>query len=609
MTLKSINKKFALASLALLAVATLAGAGTGFVNAKTTTVTDQISNGEVAIYAQSAAGNTTPTTNNDGNNPDTGVANNQTGGQVGNIGSTKNDGSQQSTLEGTSPSVMSNVTFSATKYTGAGVPTGVTDPLFSGSAVTATSDTTGLADFTGLTNGYYLFHQVTTVNGITTVGDFIVQVNTSDSQAGVVNVYPKLDMSSSAGLSDVATTNADDNYNGKTPNNLLPNGSQTQGTTALQTLTNTDNNDGNENVANGTWVANSDDQNTTTAAAGNTVNWNVNTVFDSSQTNNGDGTNDFTGTYVVTDQLPNNLVDSSTASTSTVIVNVTKGDGTSAGVLDPTTDYTVTNDGNGKIAVTLTAAGQKHAATLLGNADGALNIVIPSTVKTNVVASAKDSATTSITNAYGADLSTTAAVQSTLNVGGVDMTKIDGTSKATLAGATFTVVRADSKADAQAFVIANAAYFNNSATGNTGALETATNAGFVMGDNQGNASVTGTTPVTFTTATDGIATFKGLNLVDTDTDASNTTNYYLVEVAAPTGYQLPAPSTAANLTGAVPASTAPTATDTEISNTKPFALPFTGGEGLAGIIAIATVSGVIAFAIKRRKDNEEEVVK
>lgn len=475
--------------------------------------------------------------------------------------------------------------------------------------MTATSDTTGLADFTGLTNGYYLFHQVTTVNGITTVGDFIVQVNTSDSQAGVVNVYPKLDMSSSAGLSDVATTNADDNYNGKTPNNLLPNGSQTQGTTALQTLTNTDNNDGNENVANGTWVANSDDQNTTTAAAGNTVNWNVNTVFDSSQTNNGDGTNDVTGTYVVTDQLPNNLVDSSTASTSTVIVNVTKGDGTSAGVLDPTTDYTVTNDGNGKIAVTLTAAGQKHAATLLGNADGALNIVIPSTVKTNVVASAKDSATTSITNAYGADLSTTAAVQSTLNVGGVDMTKIDGTSKATLAGATFTVVRADSKADAQAFVIANAAYFNNSATGNTGALETATNAGFVMGDNQGNASVTGTTPVTFTTATDGIATFKGLNLVDTDTDASNTTNYYLVEVAAPTGYQLPAPSTAANLTGAVPASTAPTATDTEISNTKPFALPFTGGEGLAGIIAIATVSGVIAFAIKRRKDNEEEVVK
>ena len=242
MTFKSINKKFALASLGLLAAATLAGAGTGLVNAKTTNVKDQISNGEVAIYAQSAAGNTSGTTNNDNTNPDTGIANNQTGGQAGNSGTTKNDGSQQSTLEGTSPSVMSNVTFSATKYTGTGVPTGVTDPLFSGSAVTATSDTSGLADFTGLTNGYYLFHQVTTVNGITTVGDFIVQVNTSDSQAGIVNVYPKLDMSSSAGLSDVATTNADDNYNGKTPNNLLPNGSQTQGTTALQTLTNADNN-------------------------------------------------------------------------------------------------------------------------------------------------------------------------------------------------------------------------------------------------------------------------------------------------------------------------------------------------------------------------------
>lgn len=63
-----------------------------------------------------------------------------------------------------------------------------------------------------------------------------------------------------------------------------------------QTLTNTDNNAGNENLANGTWTNGSDNQNTTTAAAGNTVNWNVNTVFDSSQTNNGNGTTGVTGT-------------------------------------------------------------------------------------------------------------------------------------------------------------------------------------------------------------------------------------------------------------------------------------------------------------------------
>lgn len=125
MKLNSLNKKFALASVSLLTISTLAGfGGLVNVNAKTTVVTDQVSNGEVAIYAQSAAGNAVATTNNDGTNPDTGVANNQTGGQAGNTGTTKNDGSQQSSLEGSTPSVMANVTFSATKYTGTGVPTG-----------------------------------------------------------------------------------------------------------------------------------------------------------------------------------------------------------------------------------------------------------------------------------------------------------------------------------------------------------------------------------------------------------------------------------------------------------------------------------------------------
>ena len=588
MKLNSLNKNFALASVSLLALSTLAGfSGLATVNAKTTNVADQVSNGEVAIYAQSAAGNQNPTQNNglvdsDGNPVnDSGIANNQTGGQAGNTGSTKNDGSQQTTLEGSTPSTMANVTFSATKYVGTGVPTGVTDPSFTDTTSVApvTTDASDLADFTGLTDGYYLFHQVTTVNGITTVGDFIVQVSHEDSQAGIVNVYPKLDMSSSAGLGTSATTNADDNFNGQTPNQIAnPNATGNSD----QTLTNTDNNAGNENLANGTWTNGSDNQNTTTAAAGNTVNWNVNTVFDSSQTNNGNGTTGVTGTYIVTDQLPNNLVNSSTVTVSTVIVNVTNGSGTKVGTLTPTTDYTITNDGNGKIVVTLTTAGQQHAASLLGNADGALNIIIPSTVK-SAIGSATDSATTTITNAYGADLSTTTAVKSTLNVGGLEMTKTDAST--------------------------NAAYFNNSASGGTVTNLTSSKAAFVTGDTSGNANTSATAPVTFTTGKDGIATFNGLNLVDNNTDGSNTTNYYLVEVAAPTGYQLPSVTTAANLTGAVTASTAPAATDTTITNNKPFALPFTGGQGLAGIIAIATVSGVIAFAIKRRKDNEEEVVK
>ena len=89
--------------------------------------------------------NQNPTQNNglvdsDGNPVnDSGIANNQTGGQAGNTGSTKNDGSQQTTLEGSTPSTMANVTFSATKYVGTGVPTGVTDPSF--------TDTTSVAPF------------------------------------------------------------------------------------------------------------------------------------------------------------------------------------------------------------------------------------------------------------------------------------------------------------------------------------------------------------------------------------------------------------------------------------------------------------------------------
>ncbi len=85
-----------MASVSLLALSTLAGfSGLATVNAKTTNVADQVSNGEVAIYAQSAAGNQNPTQNNglvdsDGNPVnDSGIANNQTGGQAGNTGSTK----------------------------------------------------------------------------------------------------------------------------------------------------------------------------------------------------------------------------------------------------------------------------------------------------------------------------------------------------------------------------------------------------------------------------------------------------------------------------------------------------------------------------------------
>ena len=620
MTFTQLSKKFALASTTILALSALSGLSNVRVTAADTQ--DQVSNGEVKIYAQSAAGNTSTTTNNDGSDTDTGVTNNQSTGQAGNQGTTQNNGTTQSVTGMT----MSNVTFSATKYAGSGVPTGTTDAAFTGATVTATSNASGLADFTGLTDGYYLFHQVTTVNGITTVKDFIVQVNTTDSQAGTVNVYPKLDMSSSAGLADTATTNASDNFNGKTPNDFLSAGTLTgTGAKTDQTLSGTGSTIGGTQGDNDyTWSANSDDQNTTTAAGNNIVNWNVNSVFDSSQTSDGSttGTVSVTGTYVVTDKLPTNLVDISNVNNNSVIVNVTDATGKAVGTLTAGTDYSVTTAADGTVTVTLTAKGQTDTAALLNGKDGALNIVIPTTVLPNAVGSAKDSATTSITNAYGADLSTTTPVSSTLNVGGLDFQKVDATSNAPLAGAMFVLVQAKDYASAQALVEANASYFNNSAqTGNPSTMSNA-DAAFVTGapdatnaPAEANGDTNKSTIAMTTTNADGIAAFSGLNLVDDNTDTTNQQNYFAVEVMAPKGYTLPsatnganvfsagglkATTTAFNLTSSVDSNT--------ITNTKPFDLPFTGGAGIGAILVIATVAGVSALVIRRKKNNDEEVI-
>ncbi len=92
---------------------------------------------------------------------------------------------------------------------------------------------------------------------------------------------------------------------------------------------------------------------------------------------------------------------------------------------------------------------------------------------------------------------------------------------------------------AQDFVEANAAYFNNSASGGTVTNLTSSKAALSLGILQEMQIQVATAPVTFTTGKDGMQPFNGLNLVDNNTDGSNTTNYYLVEVAAPTGYQLP----------------------------------------------------------------------
>lgn len=631
MTLKSLNKKFAVLSLSLLAAATLASAGVGVNSAFAKDTSNQVSSGEVIINAQSAAGNASVSSNNDGSNNDEGVSNNQTGGQAGNNGSFKNDGTTQTDVGAT----MANVKFAAAKFTGTGAPKqDSTDTWASSSDTTnyrtVTTNASGVADFGSgdtnnpkLTDGYWKFSQITTVNGITTVNDFIVYVNTTDSAAGTVNVYPKLDMSKSAGLGDVATTNADDNFSGKTPNDIAASHVDSDGVTE-QNLVNSDTKapTGNEAVVDGTWGVDTskDNANTTTAGARDTVNWNVNSVFDSSQTNNTDGSVTGTyGTYIIKDTLPNNLVDSSKASDSTVKVNVNDGTGKQVGPLSPTTDYTVSNDGNGNITVTLTAAGQAKVASMLGNADGAINVVIPSTVRDGVYGSATDKPSTTITNAYGADLSTAAdgKTQSTLNVGALDFTKVDNADNTKkLDGATFVLVKAKDKAAAVAYVEANSSYFNNNANSVTGvaAPVASTDAEFVT-DASGNFVTT--------TTKGGVGTFTGLNLVDDNTNTQNgpvdttsttdTGNYFAVEVQAPTGYQLPNASDGSNVFGAENATTTTfnsegTTDSNQITNAKPFALPFTGGEGVIGVLIIALGITGAAIVIKRNKRSDEEVV-
>ena len=83
---KSLNKKFTLASMTLLTLSVFGTSGLSVVSAMSDNVTtNSVSSGEVAIYAQSAAGNTSTTQNNansttgaqtDTSGNDAGIANN-----------------------------------------------------------------------------------------------------------------------------------------------------------------------------------------------------------------------------------------------------------------------------------------------------------------------------------------------------------------------------------------------------------------------------------------------------------------------------------------------------------------------------------------------------
>lgn len=569
MKINTRKRKFTLASVVLLAAVSNMIVSQSAVEAVTTTIKNQVSNGEVVIYAQQAG-------------PSSAAA---TGNAIGNNDGTQQDAGESSTSTATNNLTMSNVQFSATKIT----PTGAASAMVNStgdvvsSAFTADvstrkiqkTDTNGMTDFTGLTDGYWLFHQMTLVGGVQTVKDFIVTVNTSDTtNKGPLNVYPKQDMTKYKNLFDIAATNADDNYNGKTPNELVSPNADT--TTLIDT---------NE----------SDAANTTTAAAGNKVGWNVNTSFDKSQWTN---TSDTVTSPDIADNVKAKFTIEDTIPAGFTIGIPTLKAGTTA--LTPEVDYTMTIT-NQVVSVSLTNDRMKKVAGLLDAATGRINmnLYIPTTVSGSVTAgSYKDNAKTTIINAYGVDLSSTPK-NSTVNIGGVQLTKTDGTSAITSSPATFVLVRAKDAAAAEALVKKHASSFNGSSS-DLSSLPTA----YSSTDKASFVTQADGTIAVKTTGVSGVATFSGLNLVDTNTDTENTSNYFAVEVIAPDGFQLPTATTAANVTK-VNASTTPAAHNNDIVNNKPFPLPFTGGAGIVAVVLVAGAAGFAAMVIRKKKQEVE----
>lgn len=569
MKINTRKRKFTLASVVLLAAVSNMIVSQSAVEAVTTTIKNQVSNGEVVIYAQQAG-------------PSSAAA---TGNAIGNNDGTQQAAGESSTSTATNNLTMSNVQFSATKIT----PTGAASAMVNSkgdvvsSAFTADAstrkiqktDTNGMTDFTGLTDGYWLFHQMTLVGGVQTVKDFIVTVNTSDTtNKGPLNVYPKQDMTKYKNLFDIAATNADDNYNGKTPNELVSPNADT--TTLIDT---------NE----------SDAGNTTTAAAGNMVGWNVNASFDKSQWAN---TSDTVTAPDIADNVKAKFTLEDTIPAGFTIGTPTFKAGTTA--LTPVVDYTMTTT-NQVVSVSLTSDGMKKVAGLLDAATGRINmnLYIPTTVSGSITAGAyKNNAKTTIINAYGVDLSSTPK-NSTVNIGGVQLTKTDGTSAITSSLATFVLVRAKDATAAETLVKKHAASFNGSSS-DLSSLPTA----YSSTDNASFVTQADGTIAVKTTGASGVATFSGLNLVDTNTDTENTSNYFAVEVIAPDGFQLPTATTAANVTK-VNASTTPAAHNNDIVNNKPFPLPFTGGAGIVTVVLIAGAAGFAAMVIRKKKQDAE----
>lgn len=541
-TCKSFNQKVTIATVTLLTLATVGGSNSVF--ADSTNTPDTSSGREITVHAYNGTKNNANTLGN-------------------------NDGSL---LPGIKAQSLSNVGFSAVKIVPASGYTVTTmDPSNSstynlaGSAVIGTTGDDGTATLnigTGRANdGYYLVTQTTSSDGITAAAPFIVQVPlnyTGTSPDGSwtydVNVYPKLDASQ--------YTNPDK-------------------TIGLNDGTNTDKQ--------------------SSIFAGQNVTWNLATNFPTSmRIKNSNGLSTY-GKAEFKDQLDSNLTYQS-ITFSTALQNTSTN---SFSQITPLTliaveDYTLSTT-KGLVDIILTNTGIDKVLTALPAATpGNTSMFIPNIttmVSANyTVGQIGNSFIPNLTNAYGVNLNpnsnpsnpgtpTTPGGQTPdLYLGALSLKKVDSVSGTVLQGAVFGIATSAAKASAGDFV----------QKGSDGTL---------YADKESVPKGVKTANYTQTTDTNGQATFVGLQLQDntgvTTVTSANTT-YYISELSAPTGYNTP--NGPFQVTAGI---TTPVNKLTNNLNGEKIKLPFTGGQGIIGLIIIAGVAAGGSIIIRRRKTIDE----
>ena len=541
-TCKSFNQKVTIATVTLLTLATVGGSNSVFADSTNTPDTSSVR--EITVHAYNVTKNNANTLGN-------------------------NDGSP---LTGIKAQSLSNVGFSAVKIVPASGYTVTTmDPSnpstynLVGSAVIGTTGADGTATLnigTGSENdGYYLVTQTTSSDGITAAAPFIVQVPlnyTGTSPDGSwtydVNVYPKLDASQ--------YTNPDK-------------------TIGLNDETNTDKQ--------------------SSIFAGQNVTWNLATNFPTSmRIKNSDGSFTY-GKAEFKDQLDSNLTYQS-ITFSTALQNTSPN---SFSQITPLTliadeDYTLSTT-KGMVDIILKNTGiDKVLKALPAATPGNTSMFIPNIttmVSANyTVGQIGNSFIPNLTNAYGVNLNpnsnpsnpgtpTTPGGQTPdLYLGALSLKKVDSVSGTVLQGAVFGIATSAAKASAGDFV----------QKGSDGTL---------YADKESVPKGVQTTDYTQKTDVTGQAQFSGLKLVDKtavdSVDKVNTT-YYVTEISAPTGYNTP--NGPFQVTAGI---TTPVNKLTNNLNGEKIKLPFTGGQGIIGLIIIAGVAAGGSIIIRRRKTIDE----